>query len=57
MDKRLGFPPVGIGETLNRDQLKLVLRESGNQAKVTCRNIKLCDSLEDGIEGTIHTVI
>ena len=48
--------PMGIGETLRRDLVKLVMREAGDQAKTVCGNLQLCAGLEAGIEWATHTV-
>ena len=45
-----------IRKTLQRDFSKLVLRAAGNQTKVACRNLQICDGIEAKIEGTIHVV-
>ena len=56
LDKRPGVRPVGIGETLCRALDKLVVRESGDQAKTACGNLQLCAGLEAGTEGATHAV-
>ena len=38
-DKRPGFRPMGIGDTLYRDLAKLVMRAAGDQAKKACGNL------------------
>ena len=48
--------PVGIGETVLRDMAKHVMRVAEEQEKTVCGNLHLCAGLEDGIEGTTHTV-
>ena len=48
--------PVGIGETLCQALAKLVMRASGDQAKMDCGNLQLCVGLEAGIEGATHAV-
>ena len=55
LDKRPGFHPVQIGETLRRALAKLVTRAAGDQAKISCGNLQLCAVLEAGIEGTTYT--
>ena len=57
LHKRPGVRPVGIGGTLHRYLAKLVMRASGNQAKMACANFQLCIGLEVGIEGATHTVV
>ena len=56
LDKTPGVRPVGIGETLRRDQAKLVMREAGDQEKTVCGILQLCAGLEDGIEGATQAV-
>ena len=56
LDKRPGVRPVGIGETLRRALAKLVMRAAGEQAKMACCNLQLCEGLEAGIEGETHAV-
>ena len=56
LDKRPGVLPVSIGEMLCRALAKLVIRASGDQAKMACGNIQLCAGLEAGIEGATHAV-
>ena len=57
LDKRPGVRPVGIGETLCRALVKLVMRAAGDQAKTACGNLKQCAGLEAGIEGATHAVV
>ena len=47
---------MGIGETLRQALAKLVMRESGDQAKTACGNLQLCAVLEARIEGATHAV-
>ena len=56
LDKRPGFCPVGIRETLRRALAKLVMREAGDLAKTVCGNLQLCACFEAGIEGATHAV-
>ena len=45
LDKRHGVCPVGIGETLRRALVKLVMRAVGEQEKTACGNLQLCAGL------------
>ena len=56
LDKRPGFCPVGIGETLHRSLPELVIRSTVEPAKTACGNLQLCSGLEAGIEGATHAV-
>ena len=56
LDKSPGVLPVGIGETLRRALVKIVMREAGYQAKTVCGNLHLFTGLEAGIEGATHSV-
>ena len=56
LDRRSGVRPTGIGETLRRALAKIVMRASGGQAKIACRNIQLCAGLKAVIEGATHTM-
>ena len=57
LDKQLGVRPVGIGDKLQRDITKLVLRVVGDQVKVTCGNMQLYAVLYAGIEGATNAVL
>ena len=57
LDKRHGVRPVGIGETLRQALAKLVMRATGDQAKISCSNFQLYSGLEAGIEGATHAVV
>ena len=46
LDKRPRMHTVGIGETLRRAIIKLVMRTTGKQAKTTCGSLQLCAGLE-----------
>ena len=48
--------PGGIGETLRRALVKVVMRAAGNQAETACGNLHLCAGLESGIEVATHDV-
>ena len=56
LDKRPGVRPVGIGETLCRAIIKLVVRAAGDKVKTACRRLELCAGLESGIERATHSV-
>ena len=56
LDKIPGVRPMWIGETLCRSLATLVMRASGDQAKMACGNLQLCTGLEAGIEGATHSV-
>eukprot|EP00957_Ditylum_brightwellii_P098296 7489607-Ditylum_brightwellii.AAC.1 len=56
MVKCPGTRPVGIGEILCRLIAKMVIRATGDKAKVACGNLQLCAGLEAGIEGAVHAV-
>ena len=56
LDKRPGVRLMGMGETLHRALVKLVMRAAGDQEKTVCGNIQLCAGLEAGIEGAAHSV-
>ena len=56
LDKSPGVRPVGIGETLRRALIKLVMKAAGDQAKTVCGNLQMCAGLEAGIEGATHAV-
>ena len=56
LDKRPGVCPMGIWEILRRDLAKIVMRASGDQAKIACGNLQLRAGLKAGIEGTTHAV-
>ena len=56
LDKRPGFRPVGIGETLRWDLAKLVLRAAEDRVKTVCGYLQLCAGLEAGIEGENHAI-
>ena len=45
---------MGIGETLCRSLVKLVMRASGEQAKTACSNLQICARFEAGIEVATH---
>ena len=47
---------MGIGETLRRALVKLVMRAAGYQEKKICGNLQLCSGLEAVIEGATHSV-
>ena len=49
LDKIPGVLPVGIGETLRRDQVKLIMRADGDQINTACGNFQMCEGLEAGI--------
>ena len=49
LDNRPGVRPVRIGETLQRDISKLVVRVAGDQAKVACGNLQIWAGVESGI--------
>ena len=57
LDKRPGMRPVGIGETLRHALAKLVMREYGDQAKMVCGNLQLCEGLNACIEGATQAVV
>ena len=56
IDKRPGVRSVGIWEMLRQALAKLIMREAGDQAKMTCGNIQLCAGLEVGIDGVTRDV-
>ena len=56
LEKRPGVRPVGIGETLRRALVKIVMRAEGDQAKTACGNLPLFTVLESGIEGATLAV-
>ena len=56
MDKMPGVRPLGIGEIYHRLWAKLVIKDCGSQAKLSCGTSQLCAGLEAGIEGAIHSV-
>ena len=56
MDKMPEVRPVGIGEIYHRLWAKLVIKDCGSQAKLSCGTSELCAGLEAGIEGAIHSV-
>ena len=56
LGKCLVVRPVGIGETLCRAIVKLVMRAAGDHAKMVCGSLQLCVGLESGIEGATHAV-
>eukprot|EP00957_Ditylum_brightwellii_P077929 5923125-Ditylum_brightwellii.AAC.1 len=56
LDKEPGTRPVGVGEILCRLIAKLVIRATGDEAKVACGNVQLCAGLEASIEGAVHAV-
>ena len=47
---------MGIWEILRQDLAKIVMRASGDQAKIACGNLQLRAGLKAGIEGTTHAV-
>ena len=47
---------MGIGETLRRVLVKLVMKEDGDQAKTACGNLQLCAGLEADTKGATHAV-
>ena len=53
---RSGVRPAGIGKKIHRVLAKLVMRETGDQAKTACGNIDQCAGLEAGIYGAPHAV-
>ena len=56
LDKRPRVRPIGIGETLRRALVKLIMRAAGDQAKRACGNLQIRAGIEAGIEGATHTV-
>ena len=57
LDKVPGVRLMGVGEMLRRALAKLVMRTSGDQAKMACGNLQLCSGLEASIEGATTPVI
>ena len=47
---------MGIGETLRRALVILIMGAAGYQAKIACGNLQLCAGIEAGIEGDTHDV-
>ena len=45
IEKNPGVQPLGIGDTIQRDIAKLVLRATGDQAKVASRKMQLCSGI------------
>ena len=56
LDKRPGVCPIGIGDILRRSVTKLIIRASGDQAKMAYGSLQLCAVLEAEIEGAAHAV-
>ena len=56
LDKRPGVRPIGKGETLYLDLVKLVMRKAGDQSNTACGKLHICAGLESGIEGATHAV-
>ena len=56
LDKLPGVYPIGIGEMIHRATTKLVMRETGDLAKMVCGSFQLCAGFEAGIERTNHSV-
>jgi hypothetical protein len=57
LDKQPGTRPVGIGCIWLRTISKLLLLETGKEAKRACNALQLCAGLEAGIEGGLHSVL
>ena len=55
-DKHPGVRPVGIGETRRRIFSNIVIKVTGPEATMGCKNDQLCDGLKAGINGAIHGV-
>ena len=47
---------MGIGETLRRALVKLVMRAAGDQVKTARGNLQLCTGFGAGIECATHAV-
>ena len=56
LDKQPGVRPVGVGETWQSLFSKIVLKVTGPEATMACRDDQLCAGLKVGIDGTIHRI-
>ena len=51
-----GVRPLGIAEIFRRGMGKLVIMDTGQQAKLACGCKQLCGGIEAGIEGAAHAI-
>ena len=57
LDKTPGVRPVGIDNMWLRCISKVVVAESGYEAKMACGSTQLCAGLDAGIEGALHAAV
>ena len=56
LEKQPVVRPVGVGEMRQRLFAKILLKVTGIEATMACKDDQLCAGLKAGIYGTIHEV-
>ena len=56
LDKQNGMRPVGVRETWGRLFTKILIKVTGPEATMACKDNQLCAGPKVGIDGAVHEV-